>query len=71
MVLQQMLWFNIGDAKAFNRGCSNHPLGNKQIGTIIESGITFLFIVNRTFNLHYEVHYTKDIYLRNNQTLVY
>ena len=46
MVLQQMLWFNIGDAKAFNRGCSNHPLGNKRIGTIIELGITFLFMVN-------------------------
>ena len=62
MVLQQMLWFNIGDAKAFNRGCSNYPLGNKRIGTIIELGITFLFMVNGT---------TKDIYLRNNQTLVY
>ena len=59
MVLQQMLWFNIGDAKAFNRGCSTHPLGNKRIGTIIELGITFLFIVNRTFNFHYEALYKR------------
>ena len=48
MVLQQMLWFNIGDAKAFNRGCLKHLLENTRIGTIIELEIIFLFIVNRT-----------------------
>ena len=47
MVLQQMLWFNIGDAKAFNRGCLKHLFENKRIGTIIELEVIFLFIVNR------------------------
>ena len=60
MVLQQMLWFNIGDAKAFNRGCSTHPLGNKRIGTIIELGITFLFIDNRTFDTLYKRYLLKE-----------
>ena len=64
MVLQQMLWLNIADDIALNRGCLRYHLENKRIGTNIELEVTFLLFSERfTLDKGYILRMIISLYL--------